>query len=299
MLCLPKNVASLADCCAKDTGRISMTGVQVREYQDSYQLAATDGRKLVIVRGPKLPETPGDPVLRRLEDAMEDAPSGMYQGVVPAKEWRDAFKAGKKDDRVALSMDDRDFAFAFGGHLMRGELAEGYYPAWENVLPKRQPAFTIRVNGVYLMQLLAAALPFADDSAVDVHFYGGEQPAGVSCHNEFGQFADAIIMPFIGNTVAVDRKNLEEPAAVDPGDDEDDSVDDDVDDPDGAEEELDDSAIEDEAALDTVTEEQAEAEPVVEEPVAAVATLPKPPAKKKRGRPRKTDKSPDDCGEGV
>jgi DNA polymerase III sliding clamp (beta) subunit (PCNA family) len=200
MLFLPKSCARLADCCATELGRISMTGVLVREYEDSYSLAATDGRRLLIVRGPNPEYTiNGGAALERLATALEDAPNGTFESTVPAKAWKDAFKGiDKKVEHLALVMGEKEFTFAFGGHLLHGEPVEGRFPLYEHVLPKHEPKFTIRVNVDYLLSLAAAIKPFTDEGgAVDVHFYGGNIPFGFSCKNEHGQMADAILMPLM------------------------------------------------------------------------------------------------------
>jgi hypothetical protein len=206
MLFLPKNLATLAEIAAKDTGRLSMTGIRVLEYADSYRVEATDGRRLLVIRGPN-GMNPGYQNIGRLAEGLEDAPNGTFDAVVPGKEWTEAFKGAKKGESVGLVMGDGNATFAFGKQLLRSDLVEGKFRPIDAVIPLQAPRFTITVNPNYLADLLLTMAQLTPDNpSVMLHFYRTETPMGLTCMNEQGQFADAIVMPLIDQKRAMDSR---------------------------------------------------------------------------------------------
>jgi len=197
MLLLPRNLAKLADLAADET-RLSLTGIRVLEYQDSYRLEATDGRRLLIVRGPHNQRelTPQD---RLTAAALDDAPDGKFVALVPAEDWAKAFKAAKKGESIGLVLGEEDLTFGTASQLLRTRQVEGRFPDVNAVIPKKAPPFTIAVNPLLLAELLTVMAQIAgeDERKVCLHFYGSKVPMGLSCKNAEGQFADAILMPLM------------------------------------------------------------------------------------------------------
>jgi DNA polymerase III sliding clamp (beta) subunit (PCNA family) len=214
MLVLPKNLSRLSDLAATQIGKDAMNGVRVKEYEDSYRLEVTDGRTLLVVRGPNVGADVG--TATKLAANLEDAPDGTFVGTIPAKEWGEAFKGTKKDDVVGLVMGDDGFAFAFGNQMLRGALVEGRYPNVDSVLPAQRPLASVAIDPKLLAELLLTMAPLVEK--VTLHFYHGEgrngflKPLGMTGHNEHGQFVDAIIMPLFEDKVAMDAKEVEDPA---------------------------------------------------------------------------------------
>jgi DNA polymerase III sliding clamp (beta) subunit (PCNA family) len=198
MLLLPRNLAKVAELVATDTGRAAMSGIRVLEFADSYRLEVTDGRRLLIVRGPhKQGElTPQD---RLTIAALDDAPNGTFTALVPAADWTKAFRAAKKGDPVGLVLGGLDVTFGTGSHLLRTRPVEGRFPDVNIVIPKKPALFSIAVNPLLLAELLTvmANVGGEDERKVFLHFYGPKVPMGVTLKNGEGIVADAILMPLI------------------------------------------------------------------------------------------------------
>ena len=207
MLYLRKSLGRLADVCSADVGRAAMMGVRVLEYAESYRLEATDGRRLLIVRGPNDGGDGQKASIGWLNTLLEDAPDGTFDGLVPAKEWSAAFRSAKENP-VGLVMGDKQFSFGFGQQTLRGSLVEGRYPDVNVVLPRKGAPLTIRVDARLLASLLMsmAAVRSDGDQWVDLHFYGSKTPMGLSWQDGNGMTADAILMPLIDNVKAMDPK---------------------------------------------------------------------------------------------
>jgi DNA polymerase III sliding clamp (beta) subunit (PCNA family) len=198
MLLLPRNLAKLVDIATRDPGRISMTGIRVLEYADGYRLEATDGRRLLIVRGPNNHRelTPQE---RLTLASLEDAPNDIFNALVPGEDWAAAFRAAKKAECVGLALGEVDVTFAAGSQLLKTRQVEGRFPDVDAVLPKREPLWSIAVNPQLLAGLLTAMAQIAgeDGRRVVLHYYGAKDPLGISCMNAEGQFGDALLVPLL------------------------------------------------------------------------------------------------------
>src|SRR5262245_14652945 len=88
MLTLPDNLAGLARLCAAEGGRYAMSGVRLTEHPDGYRIDVTDGRRMAIVTGSGRQADPCP--------ALAEAPGGAWQAIVPAEDWRKAFRRAKR-----------------------------------------------------------------------------------------------------------------------------------------------------------------------------------------------------------
>ena len=87
MIFLPKNLSCLARLCAGNDGRYAMTGPKVYEYADGfYRVVASDGYRLAAVAGQG-----GEPT-EHPSAALDAAPNGVFESVVPSRDWTEAFK---------------------------------------------------------------------------------------------------------------------------------------------------------------------------------------------------------------
>ncbi len=197
MLLLPKNLPRVSDLAADDGGRLGMTGVHVQVFEDSYRVESTDGKRMQIVRGPSKADAPADKLTAA---QLGDAPDDARDGLVPAADWRTAFRSAKKGQGVGVALSSPDVTLATGTQVMRTRQVEGRFPNVDRVLPKRPAMFTVAVNPVLLAELLTAlaAIVAEDGGPVQLHFYPGKAaPLGLSCHNAQGQFADALLVSLI------------------------------------------------------------------------------------------------------
>jgi hypothetical protein len=195
MLLLPKNVARLSDLVSRSAGRVSMSGVRVQEYADSYRLEATDGRRLLVVRGPQGAEpTPQD---RLTCESLADAPNTAFDVLVPADDWSKAFRAVKKGENVGVALSAVEITLASGTQTLKAQPLEGRFPDVNGVLPKKPALWSVSFNPVLMAELLTVMAQVAGEDAcrVSLHFYGAKHPIGLSCSNSTGQFADALLVP--------------------------------------------------------------------------------------------------------
>ena len=109
MLYLPPCLGSLSALAARENPRYAVTCLRVFEYaEDRYRIEATDGQRLLIVRGQGATDAPfGQP----LEDS-------AHAGLIPAESWRDGFKKlfkkrpGQNPLPIGLSLSTTAFRFS-------------------------------------------------------------------------------------------------------------------------------------------------------------------------------------------
>lgn len=161
---IPAALATLADCCAADHGRFTLTGVRLAFKDDGTYLAeATDGRILARVEG-DAPKAEGT-----LETALKPAANGAAQAVIPAKAFRKALKNAKAgpgarrgaEPAVAVAVGEKTTTIAGfaaqGVDVSTSDNIEGRFPDTDGVFPKGEPAATVTVNASMLINLLRAA----------------------------------------------------------------------------------------------------------------------------------------------
>jgi DNA polymerase III sliding clamp (beta) subunit (PCNA family) len=195
MLLLPKNVSRLADLVSRGAGRQNLSGIRVLEYADGYRLEATDGKRLLVVRGPQGAET--TPQDRLTRESLADAPDAAFDALVPADDWSKAFKAAKKGENVGVALSAIEVTLAAGTQTLKARSLDGQFPDVNVVLPKKPALWSVAFNPVLMAELLMAMAAIAGEDAcrVSLHFYGADRPLGLSCSNAAGQFADALLVP--------------------------------------------------------------------------------------------------------
>lgn len=177
MRLLPKNLGSLSVVCPKESMRYATVGVRIKCGDDKYLAEATDGRLLARVEG----EYPGGeypPV-----PAIESAPNGQSDTIVPAKEWSAAFKAIRKTrgkpvlENAAIVQGNECTTFVSTDlesvSVTSPRNVEGRWPMTDEVFPRGEILATLRVDPVLLAKLLTLAATYADaeSSAVDIVLY--------------------------------------------------------------------------------------------------------------------------------
>jgi len=202
---LPKNLGSLATLAGDESQRYALAGVHVLDEGDFYRCEVTDGRLLAIVCGPDArASTAGRHITDEQQEAIEDAPGGDFDMIVPAGRWKEAFRQLPKDAALGLAAGEGVITLALPQAIARCSPVEGRWPNVDMVLPSTGPLVRIRVNPKTLSHLLEVAAAFAeaepmDPPAVDLLFYGRDKPLGIVGKNHHGQTFDALLMPLIGN----------------------------------------------------------------------------------------------------
>jgi hypothetical protein len=209
----PRNVAKLAKLASTSPGRYALGCVRVQAAGDgTYRVEATDGRVLGVVRGPSLDVS---------YPAVEEAPNGVHEALIPAKDWQDAFRLKSKADAIGLAMcrveeqipipegqrtEDgpectvrvhHPCLFASDKGQLVTEAEEGRYPPTDEVIPKLSPLVSFRLDPTILTRLLdvITALIGDDSRAVTFLYYGKDRVIGLAAHNAQGQYFDGVIMP--------------------------------------------------------------------------------------------------------
>jgi DNA polymerase III sliding clamp (beta) subunit (PCNA family) len=183
---LPKNLAALAGVAAKEATRYSANALRVLDLGGAYRVEATDGTKLVVVRGP-CPESSSL--------ALGPEYGGANEALVPAADWKAGFRLGKKQLPVGLAADATSFKLAVGDQAVSGQRAEGRFPDFSLVIPKAPALIGFRVDPSLLIGLLQAAAALEPVGGVQVLFYARNKPIGIACRNDQGQYLDGLLMP--------------------------------------------------------------------------------------------------------
>jgi hypothetical protein len=204
MMILPNNLGGLADCCADGSKRFGGTcGVELRDMgARTYQVAATDGRKAVIVRGLQSVDAANFPNL----PALKTAPNTATTAVVLAKDWKDAFKLSHRTkDRLDIP---NSLAVVLGNSLttfaatdlerarvLQVRNVEGRFPEVDGIIPSGEPKRTVDVDPSLLIDVLKAALAFTDDESkrVTIELRDGGTPIVVRRKNNDQEFIGLVV----------------------------------------------------------------------------------------------------------
>src|SRR5207247_1182986 len=95
-----------------------------------------------------------------------------------------------------------------GTDVITAPTVEGRFPTMENVIPKKRPLFTFRVDPKVLAETLLALADLLPDEArgVQCFYYGEGLPLGFCATNpETGMIIDALVVPL--TTSKPDAKN--------------------------------------------------------------------------------------------
>ena len=204
MIFLPKNLGGLATLAGDESMRYALSGVHVLDEGDFYRCEVTDGRLLAIVCGPNAgASVAGRHITDEQQRAIEEAPSGVFDMIVPAGRWKEAFRQLPKEAALGLAAGEGVITLALPHAIARCSPIEGRWPNVDMVLPSTGPLVRIRVNPKMLARLLEVAAAFSEPSlaeppAVDILFYGRDKPLGIVGKNHQGQTIDALIMPLMG-----------------------------------------------------------------------------------------------------
>jgi hypothetical protein len=156
MLKIPANVASIAKLADPSNSRYALAGLLVSERPDGYQVEATDGKRLGIVRGPGAEaERP---------EALADAPNGATEALIAAADFANLVKANSKARWPALLVLGTDAStFLSDGKVVRVRNLDGRWPAIDQVLPMNPPAAEFAVSAKLFAELLLVGAAFGDD----------------------------------------------------------------------------------------------------------------------------------------
>jgi hypothetical protein len=192
MIHLPYTLAGLADICADQSARYSMSGVHVTDRGHVYELVATDGKRLLMVQG----FNQGSPLL---SDVIEAADDSETSAVIAADDWANAlkWKWAWQSTVVPLSIalgKNGLITMSKGEQSLRTQAVEGRYPDYHSILPKAPSRVGIKV-GIDLLLGFLKAFKTAGADQVDILWYGDGKPFGIAAETEAGLVLDALQMP--------------------------------------------------------------------------------------------------------
>jgi DNA polymerase III sliding clamp (beta) subunit (PCNA family) len=168
-LLLPANLASLANACPAAAEWFALTGVLVKATANGYEAVATNGRILALVQG----DSAADPLEYPHVPELVEAPPSQDQAVIPASEWREAFRSVPRGKavriepilgHVAVHLGQQESLLATSdgerASVRQTRNVEGRYPNYEAVLPSDEPALTIVLDPDLLLALVKIARVF-------------------------------------------------------------------------------------------------------------------------------------------
>jgi DNA polymerase III sliding clamp (beta) subunit (PCNA family) len=173
MLKLPKLLAAVARFAARDATKYTLNALRLSETAEGYEVQATDGRRLAVVKGPGREEA----TLAMLADA----PKGATAALVPAKEFADALKQAKKIDHVFAVLGSQQTTFAAGNKVVTIENVEGRWPNFDIALPKKAPAVEFTIDAALFAELLDVASALSlDKVAITLRYWKKDVPVVVT-----------------------------------------------------------------------------------------------------------------------
>jgi hypothetical protein len=204
-LLLPANLGELARLAGDDRARFALSGVHLVRGPEGYRAEATDGQALAVVTG-----TPDDAALYPDLPGLAQAPNGATEALVPAKEWRRAFRAAPRGRLVRAKPVLGNVAAVLGEtvttlastdldctSLAQPRNVEGRFPDAEKVLAGRKKAgVKVTVDAALLAEFLKVAAAFSPDGGgrVTLELAGDGAPLRVGTGNGRQTFR-GLVMP--------------------------------------------------------------------------------------------------------
>jgi DNA polymerase III sliding clamp (beta) subunit (PCNA family) len=201
---LPANLGGLTRVTTRESLRYALAGVRVQVRGGDYEVAATDGRRLAIVRG----KMAGDPLAYPACPELADLPPAEEAATIPAKEWQEAFReAGQARPGepgtgcVALHLGPTESVLATtdGDEVQARRVSnvEGRYPDYHAVLPRKEPAARVDVNAAYLLDLVRLAKEFSLEEKghrITLEIHAANEPMVLQATNGTQELV-ALLMP--------------------------------------------------------------------------------------------------------
>jgi DNA polymerase III sliding clamp (beta) subunit (PCNA family) len=197
---LPAALGPLVGSAADDQGRYSMNGVEIREQgNNTFCCTVTDGRQLVIARGP----CPKRGMLSGMSDARVVVPSDAWQELFRKAPkgltvWRPGLPALAEPVSIELLLNGKLRFTASAGRTFECDAVDGRFPDWSQIVPKTRPRFSIKVNPDFLIEVLRTVSRMLgdDNRQVTLCFWSDSAPmAVVAKDRDRGICLDALLMP--------------------------------------------------------------------------------------------------------
>ena len=203
LLFIPRSLCALKRVAAKaEHARFGATqGIRIALRSGLYRAEATDGRRAIVVQGLTAIEDPPWP-------GFKDLPDDACEAVVMPKDLERAAKLGDsfvqdRFDMIGIATMGNDVCLGLGTDVVSARMVEGRFPNISQVIPKKRPLFTFRVDPRILAETLLAMADLLPEEARGVQFfyYGEDLPLGFCARNiDNGIMIDALVVPLVAPT---------------------------------------------------------------------------------------------------
>jgi hypothetical protein len=196
LLFIPRSLCALKRVAAKaEHARYGATqGIRITLASGLYRAEATDGRRAVVVQGLRPIEDPPWP-------GFKEVPDDACEAVVLPKDLERACKVGDqfgRFDMVGMATSGADIYLGLGNDVINTRTVEGRFPMIDNVMPKKRPMFTFRIDPKLMAETLLAIADLLPDTdkGVQCFYYGDGYPLGLCAQNpQNGMMIDALMVP--------------------------------------------------------------------------------------------------------
>jgi len=199
LLFIPRSLCALKRVAAKaEHARYgATTGIRVTLASGLYRAEATDGRRAVVVQGLVPIEDPPWP-------GSKEVPDDACEAIVLPKDLERACKVGdqfvqSQFDMVGMAtLGEGVLCLGLGTDLLTARTVEGRFPMIDNVMPRKRPMFTFRIDPKLTAETLLTMAELLPDDArgVQCFYYGDGYPLGFCAQNpENGMMIDALVVP--------------------------------------------------------------------------------------------------------
>jgi hypothetical protein len=198
LLFIPRSLCALKRVAAKtEHHKFGATqGIRIAVAAGLYRAEATDGRRALVVQGLVPLEDPPWP-------GFKDTPDDAFEAIILPKDLERACKVGEDflQDRlnvVGVATVGNGVCLGLGSELVTARTVEGRFPRLDQVVPKKRPLFTFRVDPKTLAETLLAMADLLpdEDRAVQFFYYGDGFPLGFCARNaQTGMIIDALVVP--------------------------------------------------------------------------------------------------------
>jgi hypothetical protein len=200
LLFIPRSLCALKRVAAKaEHYRFAATqGIRIASASGLFRAEATDGHRAIIVQGLAPTEEPPWPGFKELPDDASEA-------VILPKDLERGCKVGDASLQsrfgvVGIATRDSEVSLGLGADVVTARTVEGRFPNISQVIPKKRPLFTFRVDPKTLAETLLAIADLLPEEArgVQCFYYGEELALGFCARNsENGLMIDALVVPLI------------------------------------------------------------------------------------------------------
>jgi len=198
LLFIPRSLCALKRVAAKaEHARYgATTGIRITLASGLYRAEATDGRRAIIVQGLVPIEDPPWP-------GFKEVPDDACEAIVLPKDLERACKVGdqfvqSRFDMVGMATVGSEVYLGLGNDVINTRPVEGRFPQIDNVMPKKRPMFTFRIDPKLTAETLLTMAELLPDDArgVQCFCYGDGYPLGFCAQNpENGMMIDGLVVP--------------------------------------------------------------------------------------------------------